>query len=194
MKYETISDAAHRWVGEFNAIPQSIIAKLIKLDPDEVTEITPPGSGDQVCLFTTEHNFEYGYIIGVHESDDNDTDRTLYDIRLDEGEEVVTLDSDDFEVQRDDYLPMWGTMWSFGDSADDYWLEKFGGLQIMANCGFRIYEQEDVGYLFGIDGAGYDFYEAHWIPLYKARGLHWHSEPEPEPETTEAETRQHGGE
>lgn len=26
----------------------------------------------------------------------------------------------------------------------------------------------------GIDGAGYDFYEAHWIPLYEARGLHWH--------------------
>ena len=25
-----------------------------------------------------------------------------------------------------------------------------------------------------IDGAGYDFYESHWIPLYKARGLQWH--------------------
>lgn len=46
MKCETISDAAHRWVGEFNAIPQILIAKLIKLDPDEVYEITPPGSGD----------------------------------------------------------------------------------------------------------------------------------------------------
>ena len=44
----------------------------------------------------------------------------------------------------------------------------------MADCGFRIYEQEDYGYIFGIDGAGYDFYEAHWIPLYKARGLKWH--------------------
>ena len=21
---------------------------------------------------------------------------------------------------------------------------------------------------------GYDFYENHWIPLYKARGLQWH--------------------
>lgn len=46
----------------------------------------------------------------------------------------------------------------------------------MADCGFRIYEQEDLGYVFGIDGAGYDFYSEHWIPLYKARGLHWHKE------------------
>lgn len=76
------------------------------------------------------------------------------------------------------YLPMWGTMWSFGDSADDYWLEEEDGLELMAKCGFRIYEQEDFGYLFGIDGAGYSFMEAHWIPLYKARGLHWHEEEE----------------
>ena len=76
------------------------------------------------------------------------------------------------------YLPMWDTMWSFGDSADDYWLEEEDGLELMAKCGFRIYEQEDFGYLFGIDGAGYSFMEAHWIPLYKARGLHWHEEEE----------------
>ena len=44
----------------------------------------------------------------------------------------------------------------------------------MSECGFRIYYSEKYGYFFGIDGAGYDFYEAHWIPLYKARGLKWH--------------------
>lgn len=80
------------------------------------------------------------------------------------------------------YLPMWSTMWSFGDSADDSWLEKRGGLELMAECGFRIYEQEDFGYLFGIDGAGYSFMDKHWIPLYKARGLRWHREEEPAPE------------
>lgn len=75
-------------------------------------------------------------------------------------------------------LPMWGTMWSFGDSADDSWLEEEDGLELMAECGFRIYEQEDFGYLFGIDGAGYSFMDEHWIPLYKARGLRWHREEE----------------
>jgi hypothetical protein len=65
-------------------------------------------------------------------------------------------------------------MWSFGDSADDYWLEEMDGIRIMSECGVRIFESEEFGYFFGIDGAGYDFYEASWIPLYKARGLQWH--------------------
>ena len=43
----------------------------------------------------------------------------------------------------------------------------------MANCGFRIYEIDE-GIIFGIDGAGYSFYDEDWIPLYKARGLQWH--------------------
>ena len=69
---------------------------------------------------------------------------------------------------------MWGTMWSFGDSCDDWWLEEDNGIELMSQCGFRIYENEEFGYFFGIDGAGYDFYAEHWIQLYKARGLEWH--------------------
>lgn len=75
-----------------------------------------------------------------------------------------------------DAMPMLGWMWSFGDSADDWWLEEQDGIEKMEECGFRVYEHEDYGYYFGIDGAGYDFYDAHWIPLYKARGLQWHDE------------------
>lgn len=50
--------------------------------------------------------------------------------------------------------------------------------QALAEAGveFRIYEQEDFEYIFGIDGCGYDFYEAHWIPLYEKRGFHWDDE------------------
>lgn len=33
-----------------------------------------------------------------------------------------------------------------------------------------------LGIYIGIDGAGYDFYESHWIPLYTVRGLEYHSE------------------
>lgn len=39
-----------------------------------------------------------------------------------------------------------------------------------------IYSHEEFGYFFGIDGCGYDFYEAHWLPLYNKRGLQWHDE------------------
>lgn len=73
-------------------------------------------------------------------------------------------------------LPIWSTMWSFRERIDDYWLREGDGLKAMSECGFRIYESEDFGIFFGIDGAGYDFYADHWIPLYKARGLHWHEE------------------
>ncbi len=87
--------------------------------------------------------------------------------------EVTPIEGEDFDV----VLPMWGTMWSFNNFLDEEWLNNKENRKIMADCGFRVYEQEDYGYIFGIDGAGYDFYEAHWIPLYKARGLKWHLEP-----------------
>ena len=125
MMFYTIREAATEWVYGFNAVPTAVVEKLMRLDPDEVREITP-GRRDE-------------------------------DAR---------------------YLPMWSTMWSFGNSADDYWLEEEDGLELMAECGFRIYEQKDFGYLFGLDGAGYSFMEEHWIPLYKAPGLRWHREEE----------------
>ena len=128
MIYDTIREAATAWVNGFNTVPVAVVKKLMRLDPDDVLEITP-GDRDE-------------------------------DAR---------------------YLPTWSTMWSFGNSADDSWLEEEGGLELMAECGFRIYEQEDFGYLFGIDGAGYSFLHEHWIPLYKARGLRWHREEEPAP-------------
>lgn len=125
MMFYTIREAAAAWVDSFNAVPVAVFEKLMRLDPDEVREITP-------C--------------------ERDEDAR--------------------------YLPMWSTMWSFGNSADDYWLEEENGLELMAECGFRIYEQEDFGYLFGLDGAGYSFMDEHWIPLYKARGLRWHEKEE----------------
>jgi hypothetical protein len=81
----------------------------------------------------------------------------------------LTLTDEHFS---DDLLPIWGTLWAFDDSADIAWLESEAGISAMSNCGFRIFYHDDFGYFFGIDGAGYDFYEEHWIPLYLARGLH----------------------
>lgn len=78
----------------------------------------------------------------------------------------------------DGYFPMWGTVWTFYDSVDDWWAENH--IDVMQECGFRVYDQEDFGIIFGIDGAGYNFYEAHWVPLYKARGLQWHEQEQPD--------------
>lgn len=91
-----------------------------------------------------------------------------------EPEDWQEVTSSKMEDEYYDLLPMWGTMWSFGDSLDNYWLEEKNGIKLMSKCGFRIFKSEEFGYFFGIDGAGYDFYEAHWIPLYNKRGLKWH--------------------
>lgn len=167
MLYDTIREATHEWGREFNAVPRGIVEKLIKADGgacDAIREVTPPARGCTVYVFDKD---SYGEVV-QHISDDT------YRIELYNGERI-DISEDSFEVEYDSYLPMWNTMWAFNDFCDNYWLDN-GGLQIMADCGFRIYEQEDYGYIFGIDGCGYDFYEEHWIPLYKARGLHWHKE------------------
>ena len=85
--------------------------------------------------------------------------------------EITPYDEDNDDIYRE-ILPMWGWMWQITDICDVEWLEK--NFETVAKCGFRIYESEDFDYLIGIDGCGYDFYEAHWIPLYEARGLKWH--------------------
>lgn len=164
----TISDAAHEWVREFNAIPQGMISELMGHNPDAWHEVTKKSMGDRVYCY--DHN-ESGEI----EAYDGETE--MYVVNLDNGEQAQ-VDESDMEFEYYGGLPMWGTMWSFGDSADDWWLEEKDGIKVMSECGFRIYEHEEFGYFFGIDGAGYDFYEAHWIPLYKARGLKWHDEEE----------------
>ena len=93
------------------------------------------------------------------------------------GDEIIEITppiDNEAEFYYNSLLPIWGTMWAFDDPADNQWLDDKNNQKAMADCGFRIYKQEDLGYIFGIHGAGYDFFGAHWIPLYKARGLMWH--------------------
>lgn len=84
-------------------------------------------------------------------------------------EEVQRLTSDE---PTDSHLPMWGTMFSFGDQLDDGWVED--NLASFEECGVMVFDVPSIGYVLGIDGAGYDFYEQHWLPLYRKRGLQWH--------------------
>lgn len=164
----TINDAAHEWVREFNAIPQGMIAELMKYSFDGWNELTAMSVGDTV--YCNDYD-AYGEIESYN------SEAELFLVNLHNGKQVM-VGKYDVVLAHDDILPMWGTMWSFSDSADDYWLSDGNGIRIMSQCGFRIYEHEEYGYFFGIDGAGYDFYEAHWVPLYKARGLKWHDEEE----------------
>lgn len=165
----TISEAAHEWVREMNGYPQEMISVLMQAKPDDWHEVTMPRICNRVYIFNLpdgcDDYSDNGEIEGIVED--------AYIIKLDDGN-TVELGIDDFEVERDSVLPMWGWMWSFSDSADDYWMEELDGIKKMSECGFRIYENEEWGYFFGIDGCGYSFYEEHWVPAYKERGLQWH--------------------
>ena len=183
MMFDTMLDACHAWVREFNAIPSSVVEKLMDIDP-YFTEITPPCMYDRVRIIFDEYAGEKGEII---ETNANNT-ACYYRIRLDSGKEILKY-ADDIEViDQEGWLPMHGVMWTFGDSLDEDWaLGRYceSHLQDMADCGFRLYESEDFGLIFGIDGCGYNFYgteddPSHWLKLYKARGLKWHRNAEKE--------------
>lgn len=163
----TIKDATERWVHEMNAIPTGMIEKMMEADIDDWREVTLPSIGDQVYT----DSYGLGEVAEVISTEDDVV--LVVDLDVPRSEQVE-VPADEVEIERLELLPMWGTMWSFGDSADDWWLEEDDGIKLMSECGFRIYESDEFGYFFGIDGAGYDFYDAHWIPLYKARGLQWH--------------------
>jgi len=94
----------------------------------------------------------------------------------DNPEELECLNSEDYFDDRPLYHwpATWGWLFHPDDSTDERWISE--NIQEVEECGFLIYESDECGILLGIDGMGFDFYEAFWIPLYKARGLQWHSE------------------
>lgn len=144
-----IREATQKWVDSFNAIPQSLIIKAYQDNIDDIQEITPI---NYIC------NECYGEFT---EYENNGCCPLCASKNIDEKYPA-------------DWLPMWGWMWTFGNGWDSEW--AYEHLQDMADCGFRIYESDELGLFFGIDGAGYSFMDEHWIPLYRARGLKWHDE------------------
>jgi len=86
-------------------------------------------------------------------------------------EELLLLSSKESEF---DYPCGWGWMFKANDMTDERWIRE--NIEKVEECGFLVYESCECGILLGIDGLGYDFYKAHWIPLYKARGFEFDNE------------------
>lgn len=106
--YDTIRECAELWVSQMNAIPYGMIERLVSDCPDEWREVTYPAVGDRVYVYDTPDEcdtLEHG---GEIESIDDET----YRIELDDGT-VAEVELNDFEVERDSSLPMWGWMWQF---------------------------------------------------------------------------------
>ena len=72
---------------------------------------------------------------------------------------------------------MWSTLFEAKDNTIKDWiLENYE--KIIKEAGFTIIDlsrenegEYETGVFLGVNGAGYDFYEAHWIPLYKIFGV-----------------------
>ena len=108
----TVREAAEEWVREMDAIQQGMIDKLMQANPDDWSEVTVPTVGDSVYVFNLPEGSKDHY--GEIRSYDDESE--LYAIKLSDGK-LVSAEKDDFEVQRDDHLPMWSTMWSGASSA-----------------------------------------------------------------------------
>jgi hypothetical protein len=96
--------------------------------------------------------------------------RIIFNHEIENGMENYMITEEDEYMHG--YPVAWGTMFTFGESLDEEW--ALNNKEILKECGIVAYYSETLGVVFGIDGGGYDFYESHWIPLYKARGLQWH--------------------
>lgn len=88
-------------------------------------------------------------------------------IATDEDGEVLEVPFD--ELANLDGRPMWNAMWVINGEPSYLEIQEFN------ECGISVYEDGDGGWYFGIDGCGYDFYDAHWIKLYREYGMCWHS-------------------
>ncbi|ATO48616.1 hypothetical protein P4V86_03675 [Brevibacillus laterosporus] len=155
-KFENVLEATKHWVRDFNSIPQSFILRTFPYGLDD----------SHIEVLATDLTCDYcGCTEYTTESSDDEDDDTLI---------CMSCGRNEFHEARD--FPMWGTMWTFGDSLDTDWVRNHGGLEAMRECGFWVYDDDDLGIFFGINGAGYNFYESHWVPLYKKRGLRWHNE------------------
>ena len=83
-------------------------------------------------------------------------------------EELTQVSEEEQECR--DFFPMYGSMWLV-ESSDEYLQNKIlENLKKLSDLGIRIYRRENdqMGdeIWIGVEGAGFDFYEEIWIPMF----------------------------
>lgn len=122
----TRKEATEEWVLGFNKFPTDMIRRMMVEWPDEWVEVTYPQEGDRVYLYdTSDRQNDLGEVIRCEKGDGT------FIIELNDGE-TVSLEREWFEPDYEDVVPMWDTMWSFGNPIDDWWLEHKDGVRKLA--------------------------------------------------------------
>lgn len=79
-------------------------------------------------------------------------------------EEALETEEDNGNLRfesTEDFPPMWNTVWRVSYIPSDFTVQELADF-----TGFTVYEQDaERDYIIGVNGAGYSFAEAHWIPL-----------------------------
>ena len=178
MKNLTKMEAVREMVKEFDAIKTSLIEKAYPYCGEGFEEITrkPIEVGTYVEYCDDEYflndSFDLkvvdvkGHLLVLELTNEEDIEE--YGKTIEVGR--ICCEWED-ERYFDSWLPVWGWLWMVDNSSKYFILDN---LELVSDLGFRIYEDEEEDIYIGIDGAGYDFYEAHWLPLYDAMGLQWH--------------------
>jgi hypothetical protein len=172
-----IENAARRLVNGFSSIPADWALRVAEyIDGDECVPLPMWGT-----LFKVEDSCDERKIrelmrpIGPHGCE---TIEDLIDFVEEEGlsidlaplralADAADDDSADLEDLQREVSDAWGE-----NGTEDYWLSA-AGWENVGDTGI-IARKFDGHLLLGINGAGYDFYESHWISLYQALGYKWH--------------------
>jgi len=164
----TESEAAKYWINrDFSNMPTELIKRAFRDEsgPDDLQLIAGGDRVSDCCDDQTSKKEDSEDLGGPEVDTDHDDKVTVCDKcgkRCETHWQGPTLD----------YPAGWGTMWAPNDRIDQDWIRDHADM--VADLGFMVYESDETGIILGIDGAGYDFYDAHWVPLYRARGFRWH--------------------
>jgi len=186
-RYIFIRDAAHEFVSrEFNSIPAILFEKACELahnnggEADDVlTLVDAPSCACPHCG----EEVEKGEEIVCNCEDDCECDLDATDIAYEGNHhwkcESCNNDSITEEIAYE-HLPPYGPVHAWpGAWSTGFWTTNSRVREKASECGFLVYEPQDFnGIVLFVDGAGYDFYDQHWIPLYLALGYTWHEQAE----------------
>jgi hypothetical protein len=149
-----LQSAVQRWIDSFSRIPGALIALAARADELDGYDVYDTkvlrlvASPQYVCIHCGEFTREPEHA-------------------------CPGCDGSEYTMKYPDFFPCsWGTLFAPNEVLDSEWLIEHA--TEVADLGIYVFESDFFECLLGIDGGGYDFYEAHWVPLYKLRGLQWH--------------------
>ena len=155
-------EVSERFERDFNYIQLDVIKKV--MDDCEYENIAMPS----FSIIASEYMSNYGNEEELRE--EYAKTEGIEANEIDEADFFEWLEDNKYSEVSDSYMesenyPMWNTVFEARDSYLSKWIEK--NVDELYNIGIGVMLGGDnFNNMLFISGCGYDFYEAHWIPLY----------------------------